>query len=141
MMVGSFLWLLYRDCSRELTVFMKLKMVSWNVQGLNDSRKRLVVKNLLREWNCDVVCLQETKLVGMDRQIVCSLWSCSYVDWVALYVDQTAGGVLMMWDRWGFDDVGQVGFRKVGGYGGFLFCVGSVAGCGRWFYLGMFWGL
>ena len=87
MMVGSFLWLLYRDCSRELIVFMKLKMVSWNVQGLNDSRKRLVVKNLLREWNCDVVCLQETKLVGMDRQIVCSLWSCSYVDWVALDVD------------------------------------------------------
>ena len=46
---------------------MKLKMVSWNVRGLKDLRKRLVVKNLLQEWNCDVVCLQETKLAGMDR--------------------------------------------------------------------------
>ena len=46
---------------------MKLKIVSWNVRGLNDLLKRLVVRNLLREWNCDVVCLQETKLAGMDR--------------------------------------------------------------------------
>ena len=78
---------------------MKLKMVSWNVRGFNDARKRLVVRNLLREWNCDVVCLQETKLAGMDRQLIGSLGSCPYIDWVALDADQTAGGILMMWDR------------------------------------------
>ena len=78
---------------------MKLKMVSWNVQGLNDSRKCLVVRNLLREWNYDVVCLQETKLAGMYKQLVCNLWSCPYVDWVTLDADWTTGGVLMMWDR------------------------------------------
>ena len=78
---------------------MKLKMVSWNVRGLNDPQKRLIVRNLLWEWNCDVVCLQETKLAGMDRQLVCSFWICPYVDWVALVADQTASGVLMMWDR------------------------------------------
>ena len=61
-------------------------------------RKRLVVRNLLREWNCDVVCLQETKLAGMDRQLISSLWSCPYVDSVALDADQIAGGVLLMWD-------------------------------------------
>ena len=81
------------------TVSMKLRMVSWNVRGLNDSRKRLVVTNLLREWNCDVVCLKETKLVGMDRQLICNLWICPCVDWVALDADQTTGGVLMMCDR------------------------------------------
>ena len=75
---------------------MKLKMVSWNVQGLNDSRKCLVVRNLLRQWNCDVVCLQETKLAGMDRQLVCSLWSCPSVDCVTLDADRTTGGVLMV---------------------------------------------
>ena len=35
----------------------------------------------------------------MDRQLICSLWSCPYVDWVALDANQTVGGVLMMWDR------------------------------------------
>ncbi|XP_050278001.1 uncharacterized protein LOC126719499 [Quercus robur] len=74
-------------------------MVSWNVRALNDSQKRLVVRNLLREWKCDVVCLQEIKLTGIDRQLVCSIWSCLYVDLVALDVDQTTGGVLIMWDR------------------------------------------
>ena len=78
---------------------MKLKMISWNVRGLNDSQKRLVIRNLLREWKCDVICLQETKLDGMDSQMVCSFWSCPYVDWAVLDADQTTGGVLIMWDR------------------------------------------
>ena len=80
-------------------VFMNLKILSWNVRGLNDCWKRLIVKNLLPEWKCDVICLQETKLTGMDRQMVGNLWSCPFVDWVALDVVQTAGGVLLMWDR------------------------------------------
>ena len=78
---------------------MKLKMISWNVRGLNDSQKRLVVRNLLWEWQCDVVCLQETNLASIDRQLVCSIWGCLYVDWVALDANQTAGGVLIMWDK------------------------------------------
>ena len=45
-------------------VFMKITMILWNVRCLNDPRKRLVVKNLLRKWKCDVVCLQETKLLA-----------------------------------------------------------------------------
>ena len=51
----------------DILVLMKIKMISWNVRGLNDSRKRLVVKNLLREWKCDVVCLQETKITSMNK--------------------------------------------------------------------------
>ena len=31
--------------------------------------------------------------------MVCSLWNCPFVDWVALDADQTVGGVLIMWDR------------------------------------------
>ena len=53
----------------DFLVLMKIKMISWNVRGLNDPRKRLVVKNLLREWKCDVVYLQETKIASMNRQL------------------------------------------------------------------------
>ena len=70
---------------------MNLKILYWNVRGLN--------KCLLHEWKCDVICLQEIKLIGLDRHMVGSFWSCPYVDWVALDAVQTAGGVLMMWDR------------------------------------------
>ena len=41
---------------------MSLRLLSWNVRGLNNPQKREVCKNLLKEWRCDVVCLQETKL-------------------------------------------------------------------------------
>ena len=34
---------------------MKLKLISWNLRGLNNPQKHLVVKNLLREWQGDGV--------------------------------------------------------------------------------------
>ena len=89
---------------RDILVFMKIKMILWNVRGLNDPRKCLVVKNLLREWKCDV-CLQETKIASMNRQLVCSLWSCPYVDWAVLEADRTVGGILLMWDKRVLDKV------------------------------------
>ena len=89
----------------DILVFMKIKMILWNVKGLNDPQKRLVVKNLLREWKCDVVCLQETKVASMNRKLVCSLWSYPYLDWAVLEVDRTSGGILLMWDKRVLDKV------------------------------------
>jgi len=39
-----------------------VRVLSWNVRGLNDSAKRASLRNLLMDWNCDLVSLQETKL-------------------------------------------------------------------------------
>ena len=52
---------------------MNLKLLSWNVRGLNNPHKRLVVTNLLKEWKCDIVCLQETKLDNTSSNMVKSL--------------------------------------------------------------------
>ena len=41
--------------------------------GLNSLHKRELVRYWLRKWNCDVVCLQETKLAYIDLQLVRSL--------------------------------------------------------------------
>ena len=59
----------------------------------------ILENDLLREWKCDVVSLQETKIASMDRQLVCSLWSCPYVDWAVLEADRIAGCILIMWDK------------------------------------------
>ena len=53
--------------------FMKLKLVSWNVKGLNDPKKRGILRNWLRKWKVDVVCLQETKLDRVDWRIIRSI--------------------------------------------------------------------
>ena len=78
---------------------MSLRLLSWNVRGLNNPQKREVCKNLLKEWRCDVVCLQETKLASSNFVFVRSLWGSPFVDWAVLDAVQTSGGVLLVWDK------------------------------------------
>jgi hypothetical protein len=79
--------------------FMKQKILSWNVRGINNPHKRDRVKFWLRQWQCDIVCLQETKLDTLDRRVIRSVWGNPYVDWAVLDAVGTAGGVLLMWDK------------------------------------------
>jgi len=60
---------------------MKPKILSWNVRGLNEGDKRLKVRNLIRQWKTDIICLQETKLEFISNSLVRSLWCCHFVDW------------------------------------------------------------
>ncbi len=86
-----FIWVLF--------FFMKLKIISWNVRGLNNPKKRESVKYWLRNWKCDVVCLQETKLAEVDLQLVRSLWGNSFVGWEFLPAVGSVGGVILLWDN------------------------------------------
>jgi endonuclease/exonuclease/phosphatase family metal-dependent hydrolase len=78
---------------------MNLKIISWNVRGLNVRDKRLQVRHMLKLWNADIVCLQETKLDFIDRGVVRSLWGLHHVDWLYLGSEGASGGILLMWDR------------------------------------------
>jgi exonuclease III len=78
---------------------MNVKLLSWNVRGLNDRGKRLRVKHMLKIWQPDIICLQETKLEVITRQIVRSVWRCHHVDWMFLGSNGASGGILVMWDK------------------------------------------
>ncbi|RVW66264.1 hypothetical protein CK203_065874 [Vitis vinifera] len=60
-----------RHCARKRgpvsSCFMKLRLVSWNVQGANDSSKRKVIKAMIRSQRADLVCIQETKIQTMNE--------------------------------------------------------------------------
>ena len=84
---------------------MNLKILSWNVRGLNNFHKRVIVKILLKEWKGDVICLQETKLNSTNSTVVKSLWGSPFVDWPVLDAIHTAGGIWLAWDRRLFEKV------------------------------------
>jgi len=52
---------------------LMFRLLSWNVRGINDLHKRDVLKSFLRDWKCDLICLQETKLEDDSLSIICSL--------------------------------------------------------------------
>ena len=76
---------------------MNLKILSWNVRGLNNFHERDFTKNMLKEWQGDVVCLQEIKLDSINSTIVKSLRGSPLVDWAVLDAILTAGGILLAW--------------------------------------------
>ena len=78
---------------------MNLKIVSWNVCGLNDSDKCLRIRNLIRLWKADLVYLQETKLGEVDRSLIKSLWGCPHLDWLSLGSNGASEGILLIWDK------------------------------------------
>lgn len=51
---------------------------------------------MLKEWKCDVVCVQETKNDRMETNIVQSSWGYPYFDRIALDDVGKAGEVLLM---------------------------------------------
>jgi len=84
---------------------MNLKIISWNVRGLNCSRKRGIVRNIIRSWKADIVCLQETKLRGDITNIIKEVWGSRWVDFVQLEASGTRGGVVIMWDKRNWEGV------------------------------------
>ena len=59
---------------------MKLRLLSWNVRGANDSSKRKVIKAMIRNQRVDLFCLQETKIQSMSEGVVRSLGSGRFLD-------------------------------------------------------------
>ncbi|KAJ9693798.1 hypothetical protein PVL29_009659 [Vitis rotundifolia] len=78
---------------------MKLKIMSWNVRGANDSSKRKIIKNYIRSQRVDLMCIQETKIQEMSEGIVRSLGTGRFLDWRVLNAEGAAGGILIWWDK------------------------------------------
>jgi hypothetical protein len=83
--------------ARIFLLFVKPKILSWNVRGLNERDKRLGIKESTQRME-GIICLQESKLEHLSR-LVCSFWGCQHVDWCYLGVGGASRGILLMWDR------------------------------------------
>lgn len=73
-----------------------MKILSWNVRGLNSWKKCALVKRLLQQHNPNIVLLQETKL-DATGSLIKSIWSSAFTGWSALDAIDTSGGLLILW--------------------------------------------
>ena len=66
-------------CSVSLS--MIIKILSWNMRGVNDAEKRKLIKLVIRSQRAKLVCLQETKVQTMTMNLVISLGVGSCLKW------------------------------------------------------------
>ena len=74
---------------------MNLKLLSWNVRGVNESSKRKVIKSVIRKQKVNLFCIQETKIQDMTDRVVRSLGTGRFLDWKALNACGSARGILI----------------------------------------------
>uniref|UniRef100_A0A670HSH1 Reverse transcriptase domain-containing protein n=1 Tax=Podarcis muralis TaxID=64176 RepID=A0A670HSH1_PODMU len=49
---------------------MSLKLWNWNVNGMNDKKKRNGIERILKKKNLDIICLQETHVASKHKKIL-----------------------------------------------------------------------
>lgn len=72
------------------------KILSWNVRGLNSGAKQEDVKQVIKDYKPDIICLQETKMAYIDTTIIRNSLGEDYVDnFFYLPADGVRGGILL----------------------------------------------
>ena len=78
---------------------MRIKILCWNVRGLNDFEKRKLINGVVRNQKPDLVCLLDTKVKEMSLQMVKSVSVGRILNWASLDSRGAAGGLLLFWDN------------------------------------------
>jgi len=73
-----------------------LSLRTW---GINDHDTRVLLKNLLKDWNCDLICLQQTKLEDVGLSDIRSIWGNQHVGFAVLKVTGSVGRILVLWNK------------------------------------------
>jgi exonuclease III len=90
-----------------------MKIITWNIRGLNGRSKQRTLRDCIRAENPDVLLLQETKCVGVEAETIFHrCWrGCD-----SLHTDSfgASGGLAILWNPttvtmdWPFSIVGMI---------------------------------
>lgn len=78
--------------------FKKLSMLSWNIHGLGDVDKCVLVRNSFVAANPMFACVQEAKLSTVDQRKISSFLPSRLSAFAVKDADGSRGGILMAWD-------------------------------------------
>jgi exonuclease III len=74
-----------------------MKIVTWNIRGLNGISKQRTLRDCIRVENPDILLLQETKCVGEEAEDI--FWRCWRVcDSIHMDSNGVAGGLEILWN-------------------------------------------
>lgn len=73
-----------------------MKIITWNIRGLNSSHKLDVVRNFFREQKPDFLLLQETKMNKEKAEQIKAIKNYSIK---ASSLEGASGGTLMLWKK------------------------------------------
>ena len=83
----------------------KIKVLSWNVRGLNEKDKRLAVRQTVLLEKPDVICFQETKMSVMNNSVIQQACGRRLKDSEYKGADGTKGGILFAWNETKFKKI------------------------------------
>lgn len=82
-----------------------MKIISFNIRGLGGRVKKKEVKELVRLQKPNMLCLQETKMEGVDRSVCSMLWEGDEFEWASKDAVGRSGGLIVLWNRECFEVV------------------------------------
>jgi exonuclease III len=75
---------------------MELAIMDWNVRGANNPAKRRAMQLFFFDKQCNIVCLQETNIEAMTRDLVIEILGAKFGDnFICLPAMGVRGGVLI----------------------------------------------
>ena len=72
-----------------------LRVIFWNVRGLNNAAKRAAVRPVIASASPCIVCLQESKLALVSSVLVCETLSTAFDKFFWLPAEGTRGGIIL----------------------------------------------
>ena len=75
-----------------------MKLLSWNVCGMNSVSKRVVLKGMVQSFKGECLFLQETKMEVIDIQIIRSICLWSNSEFAMCPSIGASGGILLVWN-------------------------------------------
>lgn len=75
------------------------KLIFWNVRGINDTRKKNIIRSCLNHWKPVIAYLQKTKFESINETTIKNLWSAARIGKQFLPVKGTASGILLVWKK------------------------------------------
>ena len=74
-----------------------MRIINWNIRGLNDLNKCDKVKKILKDFNIDIALFQESKIENPNFRFFRRLGGFYIRHWVSLPAIGTSGGLLIGW--------------------------------------------